>query len=294
MRLYLLYEKRFLEFLESRKLPADLDALNAVNARQALLWFQQRGIGKRDGQQATKMFLNILKTWASFLEREGVWADSPLRKVRRVKTRKYERQPFTRSEVNAILHAADSSRMPERDRLLILMLLDTGARISEATGLHLGDVRLDSRTVRVLGKGNRERTIPIGSGNQPDGGPLFRAYRAWLKVRGERQARSQIDAGDRLFLTPAGYALTPNGGTELVHRLGDLAGVEDATPHRFRHTFCTVYLTEYPGDELGLRRIVGHLSTDVLADYVHLAEQAIAQRAGRVAPSQNWLREANR
>jgi hypothetical protein len=60
------------------------------------------------------------------------------------------------------------------------------------------------------------------------------------------------------------------------------------------NTFCTVYLTEYPGDELGLRRIVGHLSTDVLADYVHLAEQAIAQRAGRVAPSQNWLREANR
>jgi integrase len=80
----------------------------------------------------------------------------------------------------------------------------------------------------------------------------------------------------------------------LIHRLGDLAGVEDATPHRFRHTFCTVYLTQYPGDELGLRRIVGHLSSDVLADYVHLAEQAIAQRAGRVAPSQNWLREANR
>jgi integrase len=161
------------------------------------------------------MFLNILKTWAGFLEREGVWADSPLRKVRRVKTRRYERQPFTRARSTPSCTPPTAAACPSVIAYSSCCCSTQGARISEATGLHLGDVRLDAHTIRVLGKGNRERTIPIGSANQPDGGPLFRAYRAWLKVRGERQARSQIDAGDRLFLTPAGYALTSGGGTEL-------------------------------------------------------------------------------
>lgn len=292
LRLYLLYERRFLEYLESRHIAADLGALNAVNARQAVLWFQQRGIGKRGGQVATKTFLNTLKTWASFLETEGVWEDSPLRRVKRVKTRKFERQVFTRAEVNAMLHACDLGRMAERDRLLVMLLLDTGARIGELTGLSVGDIRLETRTVRVLGKGNRERTIPIGVPQQSDGGPLFRAYRAYLKVRELRAARTPARSGDHLFLTPAGFRLTAEGGTEVIKRLGDLAGVVDAIPHRFRHTFCTLYLTKYPGDEIGLRRIVGHLSKEVLADYVHLAQISIAERAGRVSPSQHWLKEA--
>jgi site-specific recombinase XerD len=191
-----------------------------------------------------------------------------------------------------MLAAAEDTRMPERDRLLVLLLLDSGARISEVMGLQLADVRLDSRIIRVLGKGNRERTIPIGTPTQSDGGPLFRAYRAWLKVREQRIARVPERAGSAVFLTPNNFPLTAEGGTELIKRLGDSAGVEDATPHRFRHTFCTVYLTQFPGDEIGLRRIVGHLSKDVLTDYVHLAEQAIAQRAGRVSPTQHWLKEA--
>jgi site-specific recombinase XerD len=290
MRLYLLYEKRFIEFLEARKIPADLHALNAVNARQAVLWFQQHAHGKRGGQQATRMFLNVLKTWAGFLEREGVWEDSPLRKVRRVKTRHYERQPFTRTEVQAMLQAAGQSRMPERDTFLILLLLDTGARISEATGLRLGDVRLDTRSVRVLGKGNRERSIPIGSPQHSDGGPLFRAYRAYLKVRTTLAERSPDRADDRLFLTPSGYPLTATGGTDVIRRLGEAAGVVDATPHRLRHTMATQYLVAHVGDEMGLRRILGHLSHEMLETYVHLSQLELRQRMGQAPLSSSWLK----
>lgn len=223
-----------------------------------------------------------------------MWTDSPLRKVRRVKTRKLERKPFSRSEVQAMLGACELSRSPQRDRLLVQLLLDTGARIGEITALELDDVDLQRKQVRVLGKGNRERTVPIGVATTPDGGPLLRAYRTWLQRRELHVRRCPERAGRSLFLTAQGYPLTRDGGTDVIKHLGDLAGVPDATPHRFRHTFCTIYLTVYPGDELGLRRIVGHLGNDVTADYVHLAQQEIAHRAGRVSPTQHWLREGSR
>ena len=291
LRLYLLYERRFLEYLEARGISPQLEALNAVNVRQAVLWFQQRRLGLHGGESATGMFLNVLKTWSAFLEQEGVWDVSPLHHVRRMKVRKRERQPYSRAEVNAILHACDTSRQPERDKLLVLLLLDTGARIAEITGLHVGDVRLDLRTIRVLGKGNRERTIPIGVPSQSDGGPLFRAIRTWSKVRERFVLRDAARADDYLLLTLAGYPLTAVGGTDAIKRLGDAAGVEGAIPHRFRHTFCTVWLSKFPGDELGLRRVVGHLSNAVLADYTHLASTTIAQRAGRASPTSVWLNE---
>ncbi len=293
-RLYKIYEERFIEYVRSRQLPMTVHSLDSLHVRQAVLWFQQRRVGKRGGASATAMFLNVLKTWASFLEREGVWADSPLRRVQRVKVRKLERQPYARSEVNAILQACTTSQQPERDRLLVLLLLDTGARIAELTGLDCRDIRLDQRTVRVLGKGNRERTIPIGAPDQPDGGPLFRALRAYLKVRDKRAERAPERAGERLFLTAAGYPLTPSGGTDVIKRLGAAAGVDGAISHRFRHTTATWYLTIHPGDEIGLRRLLGHISKESMLAYVHLSQNLIAQRAGRASLSSTFLRQGVR
>lgn len=288
-RLYLLYEKRFLEFLQSRGIPPTLDALNALNARQAILWFQQRQVGTRGGVVATGMFLSVMKTWAMFLEREGIWETSPLSRVRPVKVRRFERQPYTLTEVGAMLNACTSSHMPERNRLLILMLLDTGARISEITGLRLEDVSFTTKSIKVLGKGNRERTIPVDDPQQPDGGPTWRAYRSWLKVREVRADRMPARAGDKLFLTAASYPLTGPGATDIVKRLGEVAGVKGAISHRFRHTFASQYLTMHPGDESGLREIMGHLSNEVLRVYTHLSRAAVRQRMGAVSLSSRWL-----
>jgi site-specific recombinase XerD len=289
LRLYLLYQRRFLEYLALRGIPPTLEALNALNVRQSVLWFQARRYGARDGQVATAVYLNTLKTWASFLEREGVWSVSPLRQVKRVTVRHLEREPYTRQEVAALLQVASASRAPERDRLLLTLLLETGARSAEIAGLQTADVSFARRTVRVLGKGNRERTIPVGVASQSDGGPLFRAQRAYLPVRARQAARAPERVGERLLLTVAGYPLTPDGVADVVKRLGDAAGVAGAIPHRFRHTYATLYLTTYPGDEIGLRRLLGHLSDATLRDYVHLSQLALAQRAGRVSPTEHWL-----
>jgi site-specific recombinase XerD len=293
LRLYLQYERRFLEYLGTRGIRPELDALSSLNVRQAVLWFQGRQLGARQGAVATATFLATLKTWSNFLQAEGIWEDSPLRRVKRVKVRHLERQPYTRVEVGAMLEAAARSRAPQRDRLLLELLLETGARSAEVAGLNVGDVSFDQRTVRVLGKGNRERTIPVGVASQSDGGPLFRALRGYLVVRERFFQRAPERVGDQLLLTATGYPLTAEGVTDVVKRLGDAAGVADAIPHRFRHLYATVYLTMFPGDEIGLRRIMGHLSDEVLRTYVHLSQTTLAQRAGRASPTQTWLRERN-
>ena len=283
MRLYLTYQKRFLEFLAARQIPADLDALNPLNVRQAALWMQKHGQGARGGEVATRTFLDVLRIWANFLEREGVWDVSPLRRVRRMHVRRLERQPFSRTEVQALVPASSQRAFPTRDRLLLLLLLDTGARISEITSLSLDRVSAAERHIRVLGKGNRERTVPFGDGSVADGGPTLRALRASLRERDELLEQHPDRQTDVLLLDRRGFPIGRRAGTEIIRRLGNQAGVPNAIPHRARHTYITTYLTAHPGDESGLRRLVGHLGRETLADYTHLSQLAIAERQQRAS-----------
>jgi hypothetical protein len=69
----------------------------------------------------------------------------------------------------------------------------------------------------------------------------------------------------------------------VIKRLGRAAGVENCIAHRCRHTMATHYLTVHPGDEIGLRRILGHCSNEVLSDYIHLSPATVAQRAGQAS-----------
>ena len=294
--LYLTYERRFLDFLETRKLAATFAALTPVNVRQAILWQQRSGRGKRGGAVAVKMFAVTMKAWASFLTTEGVLGGNPLLRLPVPAVLEIERQPYTRTEVLAFLEAAKQSRTAGRDRLLIHLLLDTGARIGELTGLEINRLQLDAahRRLTVIGKGNRQRTIPFGDPTVPDGGETVRLLRGYLRERDAFFDRYPARITARLFLTIQGFALSVNGAEDVIRRLGWSAGIQDAVPHRFRHTFATVYLTQYPGDESGLRAILGHVSNEVMRHYLHLSAGTIAQRSGRVSPSQNWLRAGGR
>src|SRR5438132_7839842 len=92
------------------------------------------------------------------------------------------------STMQALWSASRQTRSPIRDEALLLLLLDTGARIGELTTLTLDKVRLDERhlVIGLHGKGRRERIVPIGDPTKPDGGPVIRALRAWLKDRQQR------------------------------------------------------------------------------------------------------------
>jgi site-specific recombinase XerD len=277
---YRRYQERFIEFLDRRQVEPALGELNPTRVREFMVWLRNQDHPRRTrgGEVAVRAAADILKRLGQVLEDNEYFEANPLRKLRRPKITKYARVPFSTQELSALWGACFRTRHPERDEALFLLLLDTGCRIGEACSLHMNAVDLRARTVRVLGKGRRERVVPIGTSEKHDGGRVVRALRRYLSVR-----EGSMPAHEYVFVAKGGSRLTAAGGNDLVKRIGALAGVSDAYPHRLRHTYCTNYLTMFPGDEIGLRRIVGHLSTRVLEDYVHLAQSTIAQRSGRAS-----------
>jgi len=115
-----------------------------------------------------------------------------------------------------------------------------------------------------------------------------RALRRYLQVRPIGRGADEA----YVFLGRERRRLTPGAGNGIVKRIAELAAVDNAYAHRLRHTHATGDLTMYPGDELGLRRILGHVSKNVLADYVHFSQATIADRAGRASLAETWLGSA--
>lgn len=288
-RHYLFYWNLLIDGMGALGIDIDLAALNTANVRAVLGWYRTERVNTasaRQGSVSVRTLAARAKTFARFLEHEDILTDDPLRKLKPPRVAKVLREPFTQVEVSGMWGAARATRTAARDEALFLLLLDTGMRIGEAATLTIDRLRLDQRQAIVgrNGKARAERIVPMGDGTKRDGGRTVRALRAYLAVR---PAHGQ-DA-DHLFLSHEGLPLEPEGASRAIQRLGDTAGVTNPIPHRLRHTFCTWYLVAFPGDELGLRRIVGHLSHEVLADYVHFAQSIIADRAGRASLAEQWL-----
>jgi integrase/recombinase XerC len=110
------------------------------------------------------------------------------------------------------------SRRPQRDTALVLLMIDTGTRLSEVASLRIADVDLIEGRCRVMGKGSRERVVPIGRRTR-------KALRAWLSARSPGAAGTSP-----LFTGPRGSRLSARGIHQLVHRLARTAGIE--TPAR--------------------------------------------------------------
>jgi integrase/recombinase XerD len=279
---YLQYESLFLRYLEGQRIPPTLGALNLATVHAFLGWYRALPGPRRTrgGEVAVRAAADVLKRLARVIEDHGLVEDSPLRKLQRPRIAKIARLPFSQAELTAMWAASRQTRMPVRDEALFLLLVDTGLRIGEACTLRLDRIDLDQLHVVVSteGKGRRERIVPIGIGAKRDGGRLVRALRAYLQRRPEAPW-----GGNHLFLARDGRPLTAAGGNDLIKRIGAMAGVPDAYPHKCRHSFATHYLTIYPNDEIGLRRILGQVSTKVMADYVHISQSTIAQRAGHAS-----------
>jgi site-specific recombinase XerD len=230
---YLLYGRLFLEFLARRKVSPALTELNLSRVREFLVWYRARPHPRRTrgGEVAVRAAADILKRLGSVLEENEFFEVNPLRKLGRPKITRFTRTPFSPQEINALWGACFRTQHPARDEALFLLLLDTGMRIGEACSLRLDRLDLDARTATVMGKGRRERTVPIGDGQKRDGGRVVRALRRHLSIQAERWP----DAPGYVFLARDGRRLTAAGGNDIIKRVAALAGVNDAYPHRLRH-----------------------------------------------------------
>ena len=201
------------------------------------------------------------------LERGGDRED-PTARVRAPKKPRSLPKNLSEAQVEALLAAPDvEAPLGLRDRAMLETLYATGLRVSELVGLKLGAVSLDAGVVRVLGKGSKERLVPLGD-----------EAIAWLG-RYLAQVRPRLAGGaknDHLFLTARRAPLTRQAFWHLVKRYGARAGVASGalSPHVLRHAFAT-HLLNHGADLRVVQLLLGHADITTTTIYTHVARERL-------------------
>ncbi len=197
--------------------------------------------------------------------------------VRKPRLPLQQKHAFTRKEVDALLRASLQSAQGLRDYAIMAVMLDCGLRASEVCNLTLGDVRLDAGFLIVRqGKGRKDRDVPFDEVTR-------KAIRRYI----QKGRRSHDVEGDVLFVSYRGGKLRPNSLLQLVKRIANAAGVQDAHPHRFRHTFALTFLRN-GGDALTLRRLLGHTSLTVTQGYVNMLTDDLKRVHEKASPMKSF------
>ena len=185
-------------------------------------------------------------------------AASPLPTVLRL-------EPVTRMLDSAGERARDDDALHLRDWALLELLYATGVRVGEVVGADLADADPAERTMRVVGKGDKERVVPFGR-------PAELALRAWLE-RGRPQL-AQPTSPKAVFLGRRGGRLDQRQARAVVHQAAALAGVDDVAPHALRHTAAT-HLLEGGSDLRSVQEILGHSSLATTQRYTHISAERL-------------------
>ncbi len=185
---------------------------------------------------------------------------------------------LTREAAAALLDAArhlaaDGSPVRLRDWAALELTYASGLRVSELTGLDLADLDFARRTVRVHGKGGKDRVAPFGI-------PAERALTAWLAAR-LRLVRE--GSGDAVFLGERGRRLDPRTLRAALHRLTALAGVKDLSPHGLRHSAAT-HLLEGGSDLRTVQEMLGHSSLATTQRYTHVSPERLRAAFAQAHP----------
>ncbi|WP_420459139.1 site-specific tyrosine recombinase XerD [Neolewinella sp.] len=206
--------------------------------------------------------VSALKTFFAYLLDERVIDTDPTELLRAPKLGRKIPEVLIYEEIRALLGAIDlSTDHGLRDRALLEMLYACGLRVSEATGLRLSDLYLDQEFIRVTGKGNKERIVPIAGG-------AIRHVEIYLEH--VRKALPKIVDENTVFLNRRGGALSRVLVFTAVKKYAAAAGIEKTvSPHTFRHSFAT-HLIEGGADLRAVQEMLGHESILTTEIYTHL------------------------
>lgn len=211
-----------------------------------------------------------IKRFFRYLASEGLVSENPALQVGTPKVAKKIPRTLAIDEVDRLLTTIREGSGPKtlRDLAMIELLYATGMRVSELISLNLDDVNLASRTARCLGKGSKERIIPV----YPRAAMAVSAYLEdgrlnYLKDREERA----------LFLNPRGGRLTRQGLWLIIKEYVEVAGIQSTvTPHTLRHSFATHLLAEGAGLR-EVQRLLGHSNVSTTQIYTQVTDERLRQ-----------------
>jgi integrase/recombinase XerD len=234
--------------------------LTRQHVRSWIAWMHAQGyapssIGRK---------LSALRSFYRFLMREGYVPESPLQLVPGPKRNKTLPGVLSVDEMERLLAAPDTqTTLGLRDRCLLEVMYATGLRVSELLGLALRQVDWTERTIRVVGKGSKERIVLVGD-------LAMDALENYVHNGRPRLLRDQVSEG--LFLSHLGRPLSVRGFHEVLRGYVRAAGLERrVTPHTLRHSFAT-HLLEGGADLRSVQELLGHANLSTTQLYTHVSE----------------------
>ena len=239
-----------------------IEACDRARLRRYLTAVRGRGLSARSAARA----LASLRGFFRYLLERGAMTVDPTLELESPRLLRVLPNYLSAEEVDALLAAPDVTRpLGLRDRAMLETLYATGLRVSELVSLRVGQMRLDPGYVRVLGKGSKERIVPVGS-----------QARAWV-ARYLEHARTVLDKrrDDALFLSVRGAALTRQTFWQLIKRYGKVAGItRHLSPHTLRHSFAT-HLLEHGADLRAVQAMLGHADISTTEIYTHVTRERL-------------------
>ncbi|HEX9765023.1 MAG TPA: site-specific tyrosine recombinase XerD [Candidatus Acidoferrales bacterium] len=255
--------KKFAAFCEPRRLAAaGVERKHVVDFLGKLY---QQGLDSRSVARQ----LVTLRNFFRFLAQENVVRHDPVEHIESPRVWKRLPKFLTLEEVEKLLATAETSTsLGLRDRAMLEVLYATGLRVSELVKLKVADLQLDAGVVRCLGKGNKERVVPLG-----------RKSIASLEdyLRRGRPALTKRRTTPYLFVSRRGGAMTRQNFWMLLRQRARAAGVRaHLTPHTLRHSFAT-HLLERGADLRAVQLLLGHADISTTQIYTHVAQERLRQ-----------------
>jgi integrase/recombinase XerC len=267
-----LHYRRDLESLASHCERAELSRWRDVDSEH-LRAFSGACYRKGLGARSIARRLSAARTFFRFLVREKQVPTNPAAGIRAPKAEKRLPGNLDVDRMAKLLDIRGKGPIVARDRAICELLYSSGLRLSELTGLDLEGLDLADATVRVRGKGNKERVVPVGR-------HALEALRAWLALRADLAAPDS----KALFVSTRGRRLSPRSVQARVHYWARKQGLDARVyPHLFRHSFAT-HLLESSHDLRGVQELLGHANISTTQVYTHLDFQHLAQIYDRTHP----------
>ena len=275
---------QFSVYLKTKQYPSDPSGFNIDTVRGYVLYLRHKP--KFEGHPYTpaqpdllspktvQCHVRALKAFSSWLHVEGYTPDNILKNLKIPKAPVTIIEPLTPEEIKKITASINKkSSTGTRNYALFATLLDTGLRASEAAGITLTNLNLADGYIKVMGKGSKERIVPIGK---------YVQMTLWSYIDKVRP-KPRIPDCDNLFLSVSGKPITVNTVKLVFSRLSKSSGIERLHTHLCRHTFSINYLLN-GGDIFSLREILGHTTLEMVNHYLHFTSAQITAQHHKYSP----------
>ncbi|EPD26525.1 site-specific tyrosine recombinase XerD [Actinotignum schaalii] len=256
--------RKYLAHLDSRGVtnPAEVREEDVASFSETLTGMAPASIARA---------VTAVRAFHTFLYDDGASPANPASRVRPPKLPARLPEALTIAEVTAMIEAAGTTPPPLglRDRALLEVLYGTGARISEALGLSADDIDTDTATIRLFGKGRKERVVPLGR-------YALEALDAYItRARPELAARG--NGVTKLFLNTRGRALSRQSAWLIIRQAAERAGLTaHVSPHSLRHSFAT-HLLQGGADVRVVQELLGHSSVTTTQIYTQVSPDVLKE-----------------